>query len=198
MSHGLTTPADRLFGGAMIVAPLLLIASTVAYTISGGFNGNEIGGMVQIYAFTAWFLVVIGLERILQAPYPRAAVALTVLGALGVAGGIAYGVDSMHVAEFGMSAEEIGWAGPLALNLPGILFPIAHIGFGIALLRANVQPRWSGALLVVAAVLFPASRIPSVEALAVVADGLFIVALAPLGWKIVQGRVSVSSSPTLT
>ena len=172
----------------MIGAPLLLLASTMAYAAGGGINNGRAGGTIQVYAMAAWILVVIGLTRLLEVPLPRAAAVLTVVGALGVAGGVAYGVDSIHVAETGVSAEDIAAAGPLALYIPGVLFPLAHIGIGVALLRARVRPRWSGIVLIVAAILFPASRIPAVVALAIAADALFLIALAPLGWAILQGR----------
>src|SRR5688572_25661413 len=104
----------------MIVAPLLLFCSTVAYAVGGGINNDRTGGAVQVYAMAVWFLVVIGLTRLLEVPFPRAAATLTVVGALGVAGGVAYGVDSIQVAATGVSAEELGAAGALALYLPGL------------------------------------------------------------------------------
>ena len=179
---------DRLFGAAMIVAPMLLLVSTVAYAADGGLNSGRAGGAIQVYAMGVWVLVVIGLTRLLETPFPRAAAVLTLIGALGVAGGVAYGIDSIHVAETGGSAENIGAAGALALYIPGLLFPLAHISIGIALLLSNVRPRWCGLVLIAAAILFPASRIASVEALAVASDALFLLALAPLGWAILQGR----------
>jgi hypothetical protein len=71
---------------------------------------------------------------------------------------------------------------------------LAHVGIGVGLLRANVQPRWAGIALIVAAILFPASRIPAVVALAIAADALFLIALAPLGWAILQERDPKQSS----
>ena len=185
---------DCLFGAAMIIGPLLLFVSTLVYAAGGGLNGDRAGGAIQVYAFAVWGLVVIGLTRLLEGPFPRAAAVLTLVGALGVAGGVAYGIDSIHVAETGVTAEDIGAAGPLALYIPGILFPLAHISIGIALLLGNVRPRWCGMVLIVAAILFPASRIPSVEALAIATDVLFLLALAPLGWAILRGRDPVPTS----
>ena len=178
----------------MIGAPIVLLASTVAYTVGDGLNGDHAGGTIQVYAMALWFLVVIGLTRILEAPSPRTATVLMLVGALGVAGGVAYGLDSIHVAETGATAEDAGTAGVLALQIPGALFPLANLGLGIALVRANVEPRWSGFVLALAAILFPASRIPSIEALAIVADALFVVALAPLGWALLQGRDPMPST----
>ena len=189
-----TSARARLLGAAMIGAPALLLVSTMVYAAGGGINNDRAGGIIQVYALAAWILVVIGLTQILEVPFPRAAAVLTLIGALGVTGGIAYGIDSIHLAATGVSAEDLGAAGPLALQIPGLLFPLAHIGVGVGLLRAKVQPRWSGIALIVAAILFPASRIPAIAALAIAADALFILALAPLGWAILQGRDPVQSS----
>jgi hypothetical protein len=178
----------------MIGAPVLLLASTMVYAAGGGINNDRAGGIIQVYAFAAWILVVMGLTQILEVPFPRASAGLTLIGALGVAGGIAYGIDSIHVAATGVSAEDLGAAGPLALNIPGLLFPLSHIGIGVGLLRANVQPRWSGIVLIMAAILFPASRIPAVAALAIAGDAAFLLALAPLGWATLQGRDLIQSS----
>jgi len=66
--------------------------------------------------------------------------------------------------------------------------PLAWIGIGLALLRGAVQPRWCGAALVIAGLLFPVSRIGDIAALAIVDDLIFLLALAPLGLAIMQGR----------
>ncbi len=118
---------------------------------------------------------------------------LILVGALGIAGGVAYGIDSIHMAETGRTAEEMGIAGPLVLYLPGVLFPLTNIGIGLMLARSNAELRWQGLALVLAGVLFPVSRIGSIEILAIAVDTLFIIALAPLGWAIVQGRSLVRS-----
>ncbi len=183
-----STTYDRLFGGAMVIAPILLLASTVAATTGGGLGEDRVGGALQVYAMAAWILVIVGLTRMLQRPFPIAAAVLMAIGALGAAGGIGYGLDSIQNAEFGTTTEDAGAAGPIALQVPGILFPVANIGIGVALMRARVDPRWSGIVLAVAALLFPVSRIGSVEPLAMAVDVLFLIALAPLAWAILQGR----------
>ncbi len=90
-------------------------------------------------------------------------------------------------------AERTG-AGQLALQLPGIVFPLSFIAIGVALVRARTQPRWCGIVLTLAAALFPVSRIGDVEVLAIAVDVLFLVALVPLGWAILHGRDPVAGS----
>jgi hypothetical protein len=181
-----STAQDRLFGAAMIIGPLLLFISTLTYSAGGGINSDRLGGVIQVYAMATWIMVLMGLTRLVAARWPRATAVLTAAGAIGVAGGVAYGIDSIHVAETGRSAEEMG-IGALALYLPGLLFPLSQIGFGAMLARDRVAPRWSGLLLVIAAILFPVSRIGSIEPLAIAADSLFVIALVPLGWQLLAG-----------
>lgn len=181
----------------MIAAPVLLLASTAAHAAGGGLGEDQAGGVIQVYAMAAFLLALVGLTRMLEDHSPRAATALTLIGALGVAGGVGYGVNSIYVdlGSLDLNNNVEGVAGPLALQLPGLLFPLAFVALGVMLVRAHAVPRWCGIVLAVAGVLFPLSRIPSIEALALVTDSLFVVALVPLGWAILQGRHLVASSP---
>jgi hypothetical protein len=196
MPAATATRSPRLLGAALIGAPTLLFASTLASAVGGGLNADHTGGALQVYAFAAWSLVVVGLTRIIEGPLPRAAAALLAIGALGVAGGVANGLDSIQFAETGVTSEDAGAAGVFALNITGALFPLAMLGLGVALVRARVEPRWSGFALAAAAILFPVSRISSNELLALAADAVFLVALAPLGWAILQGPTSAPAAAT--
>lgn len=194
MPHQPMVVSHRVVGFAMIAAPLLLLASDLVYTAGDGLGEDSAGGAIQVYAMAAWFLVLVGLTRLVEAPFPRLAAALLVVGSLGVAGGVAWGLDAIFIDETGANVEDLGTAGVLTLNIPGILFPLALLGLGLALIRAVIEPRWAGMVLAVAAILFPISRIGNVEALAIADDVLFIVALAPLGWAILQGRDAMPSA----
>ena len=174
-------------GICLIVAPLLLLASTVAYALGDGFNGDRTGGTIQVYAMAAFVPVILGLATMVGQSQPRLAAALILLGSLGAAGGVAYGIDSIHYGETRTSVEDYGAAGPFALQIPGAMFPLSLLGIAAGFLRSGAEPRWPFALLALAAVLFPASRIPRVEELAIIADSLFILALVPLGWRILSG-----------
>jgi len=179
-------PRTRLLGAALIVAPLLLLASSLA----SAAGSEATRGVLGFYAFATFALVVVTLTQSFAATLPRAAAALTVVGVLGAAAGVGFSIDAIHSTLPG-SVELIddgGTAGVLVANVPGLMGPLAWIGIGIALLRSGVQPRWCGAALVVAGLLFPVSRIGDIAALAIVDDLIFLLALAPLGWAIVQGR----------
>lgn len=192
-----STPRQRLVGAAMLIAPALLLVSTIAHVAGSGLGEDQTGGVIQVYAFAAFFVVLIGLTQMLEAVAPRAATALTVTGSLGVAAGVGYGINSIYAAlgttDINDNVENA--AGPLALQLPGILFPLTFIALGVLLMRARVEPRWSLPLLIAAAIAFPLSRIPSIEPLALVADTLFLLALVPLGLGQLRALGAASATP---
>ncbi|MCA1698063.1 MAG: hypothetical protein LC790_03840 [Actinobacteria bacterium] len=176
-----------MIGAGMILGPLLLLASTAASLPGDG--EDSAGGVLQIYAFVGLMLAMIGLTELCQRYLPRAAAALTLMAALGVAGGVAYGLNSIYVDMGAMDLnEQTGATTSLALQLPGILFPLSFIGLGLALFRSAIPLRWCGLALIAGGVLFPISRIGDIEALAPVSDMLFLLGLAPIGLALLRGR----------
>jgi hypothetical protein len=173
----------RLFAGAMILGPLLLLGSSIASAAGGGLNEDELGGALQVYAFVAMALVAIGVVRAVEPAFPRASAALLAFAVLGCGAGVGFGVDSIHAALPGGTHLEDAEsaAGTLALMLPGAIFPLSFAALGVALWRARVSPTASGPLLVAAGLLFPVANVPDIGALTVVANALFVVALWPLG-----------------
>ena len=184
----------RLFAGAMILGPLLLLGSSVAYVAGGGLSNDELGGALQVYAFVALTVVAIGIARALEPALPRASSALLAFAVLGCGAGVGFGIDSIHAALPGGTGLEDAdsAAGTLALFVPGAIFPLSFAALGVALWRTRVSPRAAGPLLVAASLLFPVANIPDSEAIAVAANALFVVALWPLGitW-LRQPRTSV-------
>ena len=186
----------RLFAGAMLFGPLLLLGSSVAFVAGGGLNNDELGGALQVYAFVALTVVAIGIARAVERALPRASAALLAFAVLGCGAGIGFGIDSIHAALPGGTGLEDAdsAAGTLALFVPGAIFPLSFAALGVALWRARVSPKASGPLLVAASLLFPIANIPDSEAIAVTANALFVVALWPLGitWlrqpRIIVGR----------
>lgn len=186
----------RLFAGAMILGPVLLLGSSVAFAAGGGLNEDELGGALLVYAFVALTVVAIGIARAVERALPRASAALLAFAVLGCGAGVGFGIDSIHAALPGGTGLEDAdsAAGTLALFVPGAIFPLSFAALGVALWRARVSPRASGPLLVAASLLFPIANIPDSEAIAVTANALFVVALWPLGitWlrqpRIIVGR----------
>ena len=173
-------PQEGLLKGAMVLGPALLLASTAASAAGGGLGKDEIGGALQVYAFAALGVALLGLTRRVGERTPLAGSVLAVMAALGVVAGAGYGIDAIHGAvHAGAPLDELG-AGGLALRLPGILFPVSLIGIGVALVRSGIGPRWAALGLALAGLMFPISRIGGVELLAIVADAVLLAALVGL------------------
>ena len=168
----------------MVVGPLVLVASGVAFVTSeDGHNVDDLGGALVVYAFVAMTIVAIGLARVLEPRWPRLSSLVLVLSVLGCASGVGFGIDSIHAALPGGTNLEDADSGAavVALFVPGAIFPLSFAALGVALWRARVKPAVCGPLLVVAAVLFAAGNIPDVDALLIIGDAMFVVSLAPLG-----------------
>jgi len=179
-----TSPLTRLTGAAFLAAPVVLLSSSLAW------NADVARGVLGFYACAIFLLVIVTLTQAIAGQFPRAAVALTVLGVLGAAAGVGFNIDNIHGALLDDTyiVDEGGLASALVANVPGLMFPLAWVGIGIALLRGGVQPRLSAITLIVAGALFPVARIGEVAELAILDDLLFCVALAPLGLAVMQGR----------
>jgi hypothetical protein len=188
----MTDQQRLLTGTAGVLAPLLLLASTLAFMANGkGLSEGEVGGTLELWAFVAFGVALAGLARVLEPVNARVAAVVTGLGVLGAAGGAAYGLDAIASGAFHVSVQDVG-AGvtPLALRVPGVAFPLALVVLGVALARHElVRPvaAWS---LVAAAVLFPAARIPDSIPVAVASDVLNVVAVGSIGLSLL-GRARV-------
>ena len=146
-------------------------------------------GVLQFYAAALFMFVLVTLAQTVAAGAPRAAVALALLAVVGMTAGAGFAVDNIHGAllDDAYLVDDGGTAGILVSQIPGLMGPIAWVGFGVALLQAGVQPRWSGWALIAGGILFPVSRIGDIAPLAIADDLIFLVALAPLGLALMQG-----------
>jgi hypothetical protein len=191
----MTDLSTKVTGAALITAPALLLMSTILYASGGaGMNNSEAAGAVQVWAFVALAVGLLGMLRRLESDAPRGAVALQVLVIVGCAGGIGFGIDSMHAALTGGTnlLDTDGAFVPLGLALPGLLFPLAVAACGAALGRAGLIARWASATIVVGALMFPVARFPSIEALAVAGDFILLVGLASVGVRLFSEATTLS------
>ena len=189
----------RITLAAAILAPVLLLVSTIGYlTEGGGMNDGELGGIVQVWGMIAYGIALAGFVRLLEDRTPAGALALGIVAVVGVAAGVAYGIDSVQVAVFGTEPvqETTSPAATLVFQLPGIFFPLSIVLLGVLLARTGTVPALLGGALVVGGVLFPASRIPDVEALAVTSDVIVLLALAAIVVRVTRSGM-LRTQPSL-
>ncbi|HEX6027080.1 MAG TPA: hypothetical protein VFZ00_34090 [Solirubrobacter sp.] len=184
----------RAFGAAAIAAPLLLLASTIAFMTAGdGINDGVLGGTLSVWAVIAFGIALVGVLRLLEPHAPRAAALLTLTAIAGVAGGAAFSVGGVYAPIYDLGpdapldavegADAIaafaflpwGWLIPFTLTLTGILF-----------WRTAAIPRTQAVLLIAGGVLFVAGRPARIEPVAVVTDLVLVAALVPIGWAMLQ------------
>lgn len=171
---------------AMVIAPLLLAASSFVSLTGNGNNSDALGGALVVYAFFVFIFVILGLTQLLAAHAPRFAMVMRVVGIFGCVGGVNWGMDSairgvlltnVDAATAQLSAETVVGALPHLLELPGLILPISMVILGIALLRYQLVPAPAALLLALAGLTFPVGRIPDIEPVYIVTDLAFVISL---------------------
>ncbi|MGH9136189.1 MAG: hypothetical protein ACRD0G_03970 [Acidimicrobiales bacterium] len=205
LDSGAVSPtAARIYGAAAIVAPILLLASTVTYITAGdGINDGVLGGTIGVWSCFALAIAFVGLLRLLEPAAPKAAPILTIVALTGFAAGVAFNVQAIFTAYFGPQIDDfmdtVDGSDAIAVLafLPwGWFAPVTFAATGIVLWRTRSTTRWSAGLLVAAGVLFIASRPARIDPLAVISDVVLILALAPIGWSIVTRRTTSALAPS--
>lgn len=172
-------PSGRLTAAAAVVGPLVMLASTIAFVANGaGMSEGEAPGAILVWAAIAYGVALVGLARAVEPRSPRLAAAVTALGVAGVCGTAAYGLDAIQQAVLGGDVYSSP-AVPVALRIPGLLFPLALLVLGVAAARsvAGGRDRVAAWALVAGAVLFPVGRIADLAPVALATDVLLVAAL---------------------
>ena len=186
-ADALSPPLRRLTAMAAAAGPALMVASTVAYVANGaGISEGEAGGAIQVWAFIVYGIALVGLARTVERIAPRAAAAVTALGVAGAGGGVAYGIDAIQLAVLDGTIHDSP-ATPVALRIPGMLFPLALAVLGVVLARTDGgRPRWIGWALVAGAVLFPVGRIADLAPVALASDLVLAAVIVTLALPLLR------------
>jgi hypothetical protein len=139
-------------------------------------------GLAGFVLFTVWMALVGGLSFVEAFILPRLATEspMFVEGFLGMFSGVASQIDLGIL--------------PTLWNISGPIYILGPLLFGIATFRADVLPRWAGALLAVGALLTPVSALvpPEYQPMVMVPVGL---ALAWLGYSLFSERREPAPDP---
>lgn len=199
----LPTASARVYGTAIVLAPLLLLASSIAYITEGAsINDGVLGGTIGVWSVFAFAIAFVGILRVLEPRAPRAAPLLTVLALTGFGAGVAFNVLAILTPVFGPEIntfiEDVDGSNAIAILafLPwGWFAPLTFVLTGIMLWRTGTFARSVAGLLVVGGVLFIASRPEKIDALALIADTALIAALVPIGWALLTAGRPVGAAP---
>lgn len=198
----------RVFGIAAIAAPLLLLASTVAFATDGeGINDGVLGGTIGVWSAFAMAVALVGVLRLLEPRAPRAAPILTALAVTAFSAGVAFNVQAMYLASFDVdflaeasegTVEGSDAIGMLAFLPWGWFVPLSLVLTGVFLWRTRTASWWSGALLIVGGVLFVTARPARIEVVAMLGDAALVLALAPIGWAMLTGARTRATTAAAT
>ncbi len=172
----------KVLAAGAVAGPLLLAASTLS-------TGDTTGGTLQMYAVVGMLLAAVGITQLCESLRPRFAAVATAVSAIGVMGGVAYGLNGVYI---GSGAPDLNAADTaaahLSLHLPGPIFALMFIVLGALLLASKVGPGWCGVALIIGGLLFPPTRIGDLGLLRLIPDTLFLVGLLPVAVLLWRGR----------
>jgi hypothetical protein len=165
---------DRVLGASLVFAPLIYLLADCRYAARGW--ADPAAGVLQVLGSVAYLFVVLWVVSRVDGLF---AAALLVVGALGVAGNVAYGFDTIHVSLGDTPLVDAPGAANLIKPL-GLCFPLTLLMCAVALRR--LAPVWVTAAIAVGALVFPVAHIADVKWLAVLdnvvlAAGFVAVAL---------------------
>jgi hypothetical protein len=178
---------DRLLTCSLVAAPALYLIADVFYA-ARGWESDPTGGVFHVLGALTYTLVVV---RVASWTTDRLAAPLLVVGAVGVAGNVAYGFDTIHVALGDTSLVDQGGAATLIKPL-GLAFPLMLLMCAVALRR--IAPTWVVTSIGAAGLAFPVANIGNVAPLGVAVS---CAALVGFGALALHSRLVAVNEPAV-
>lgn len=179
-------PIRRLESLGLVIGPMLFALSPL-FWIDGHYG--VIGGLLIATATVPWVFGLIGEYSALRLHLPVLSGLWMLLVLIGMFGTVAFGLQGVFESVFGVGewrslATFDAYPLPVAvvLLLAGPVFPAALLVLGAMYWRTGLTPRWSAALLVLAAVAFPVARVTRSTPVAFVADLVMLAAFCVVAW----------------
>lgn len=190
-------PIDMLTTAAIFAAPVFILVSTVAYGMAGGMNRGQVGGAIQLYAWSVLGIAIVGLALPLRLRFPRATAAALGLGLVTAATGASYGVDSMWAAITAMP-QLVDQGDPVAsaaMAPPAVTLVLTFLILGVAYARSGLVAAPVGYLLALVGPLFPAGRATNILPIAVLTDLVLLTAMVAIGRGLLANRPGPARAP---
>jgi hypothetical protein len=185
------SPTDRLLTTSLVVAPVLYLIADVLYALRG-WESDATGGVFHVLGAIAYTLVLLRIATWTSGMFTAV---LLVVGGIGIAGNVAYGFDTIHVALGDVSLVDRGGAAVLIKPL-GLGFPLMLLLCAIALRDAG--PRWAAILLGLAALAFPAANIGNIPALGVAVSIATAIGFGALVTRRASASPAATAAPLVT
>ncbi|WP_017793297.1 hypothetical protein [Leucobacter salsicius] len=176
----------RLQSLGLVIGPLIFALSPL-FWIDGHYG--VIGGLLIATATVPWVFGLIGEYNALSLRLPVLSGLWLLLVLIGMFGTVVFGLQGVFEAIFGVTEwrslatfEVYPLPVAVVLTLAGPVFPAALLFLGAMHWRTGLTPRWSAALLVLAAVAFPIARITRSTPVAFIADLVMLAAFCAVAW----------------
>ncbi|GAA4604717.1 hypothetical protein BJY16_005115 [Actinoplanes octamycinicus] len=166
----MTSPVNRILNASLYFAPTLYLIADVLYAARGWDDPGA--AVVHVLASIAYTFVMLWVVQ-RSTGYPAAV--LLVAGAIGVAGSVAYGFDTIHVSLGDTALVDAVGAAVLIKPL-GLCFPLMLLLCALALRRYG--PGWAVASIAVASLAWPVAHIANLAWLAVAVNVALVAGFA--------------------
>jgi hypothetical protein len=167
---------DRLLTASLVIAPALYLVADVLYAIRG-WESDPAGAVLKFIGALAFNVVVV---RVATWTTDGLAATLLVVGAVGVAGNVAYGFDAIHVALGDVPlVDQVGAAG--LIKPLGLAFPLTLLLCAVALRK--LAPVWVVASIGLAGLAFPVANIANIAPLGVAVSAVALVGFGALALR---------------
>lgn len=188
---------QKFLGFAFIVGPILYFIGSLFMPL-----GNlGIGGMIAPYGVALLIPVFMEMGRWIGQAQPRYGFICTVLALLTTAGNtaamFAWATGEALTNDLALTSEEVWQFSSndpyiFAFSMMAVLFPLMTIFMAAGLWRNHIGPRWIPALFVIAAISFFVFVVGGFmeETMYPVPVFIWLVALVPLGWRILTEGVA--------
>jgi hypothetical protein len=160
------TPLERLLTASLVVAPAIYLIADLLYATRGW--DDPTAGAVHVIGAVGYTIVMV---RLVTLGNGGLAGVLLVVGALGAAGDVAYGFNTIHVSLGDTDLVDATGAAVLIKPL-GLCFPLMLL-LGAAVLR-GLAPTWTVGLLAVSAIAWPVAHIANIGWLAVTVNAALV------------------------
>jgi hypothetical protein len=183
----------NIAGISFMIAPFLLLTGDLLSGVQGASYAQYVVAKV---GYSTFFAVILGLMHLLREQADRTGIIGGGMAMIGCMSGVVIvtgnllnngvsGLDEAARQTLNPVWQSFKFA-MVMIPLPGLFFPIGLLVLSVGLWRTGIMARWQTALLGLAAILFPLARIPSIVAIAITSDILFILSLGLMGWKILK------------
>nr|WP_221382394.1 hypothetical protein [Actinoplanes polyasparticus] len=170
------TPVDRLLTGSLVVAPVVYLIADLLYATRGW--DDPAAAVFHVLGAVGYTLVVMRLATLGSG---LSAAVLLLVGALGAAGNVAYGFNTIHVSLGDTDLVDATGAAVLIKPL-GLFFPLTLL-LAAGVLR-RMSPAWIAPVLALAALAWPVAHIANVGWLAVAVNVALVAVFTTVATRV--------------